>query len=332
MDILTVSQIPVIRPANRDNVSTSDLSWPPVNDTISAGPNSSSVGSSGFAAQDGTSGRTLHTKQLQWLRGPWRANLLGLIFPVLIFGLSAGLITWLPQYSVALDDERESDCNIHPDTGVERSFVINIQVFDNLSFTKAKMIDLAWDLMVGHGGRLLHGWAFYRVAIRTITWMMEYAAVPYDFSCNIMFSSASFSSLWSSIRMLKRTQPVRCAVTLLLLILGMAHVLVFSAVWSAATGYSSPSPRAYIMRDYDIVTKDSDLLRLCWSISDKRLGLHSPTDGVVLGPTFGQHFKSFRMNEWTSTWDPHQMSEDFENIYACKFTRGEPYWLIVGAI
>src|SRR3569833_2630596 len=119
MDILTVSQIPVIRPANRDNVSTSDLSWPPVNDTISAGPNSSSVGSSGFAAQDGTSGRTLHTKQLQWLRGPWRANLLGLIFPVLIFGLSAGLITWLPQYSVALDDERGGGGEGRPGTGGE---------------------------------------------------------------------------------------------------------------------------------------------------------------------------------------------------------------------
>src|SRR3569833_1192517 len=98
MDILTVSQIPVIRPANRDNVSTSDLTWPPVNDTISAGPNSSSVGSSGFAALDGSSGRTLLTKQLLWLRVRWLAILLGLIFHELIFGLSSGLISWVRHY------------------------------------------------------------------------------------------------------------------------------------------------------------------------------------------------------------------------------------------
>lgn len=78
-----------------------------------------------------------------------------------------------------------------------------------MSFARTKLIDLIWDLALGHGGRLLHGWVLYQVATKAIAWMLECFVLSYSVLLSILFQENSFSSLWSLICSLKRRQRLR---------------------------------------------------------------------------------------------------------------------------
>lgn len=90
-------------------------------------------------------------------------------------------LTMLPQLDLFSVPPMTQDCGGYSVPAVERSFYINLQIARDLSFTRAKLLDLAWDTIVGQGGRFLHGWVLYQVAASQLSWMMEYSSVPYYF-------------------------------------------------------------------------------------------------------------------------------------------------------
>ena len=208
----------------------------------------------------------------------------------------------------------------------EKQFQINIRAVSNLSFAQAKVIDLAWDLGVGHGGRLLHGWILYRIACNTITWSLERASLPYHFLLNLLFWPDSLSSLWTSLKYLAGKRRPGILVPVVLLTYAIGHVLFYGALFSAMTGYQSVGKAAFAMPDGSWVASNNDTLRFCWSLDSKRLAPFL-ADDVVLGPKFGSVFQSFSdFDEAPGTgriWDSHQnvlggMSDDFSNIYSCE--------------
>lgn len=87
----------------------------------------------------------------------------------------------LPDLDLFSVPPMTQDCGGYSVPAVERSFYINLQIARDLSFTRAKLLDLAWDTVVGQGGRFLHGWLLYQVAASQLAWMMEYSSVPYYF-------------------------------------------------------------------------------------------------------------------------------------------------------
>lgn len=87
----------------------------------------------------------------------------------------------LPDLDLFSVPPMTQDCGGYSVPAVERSFYINLQIARDLSFTRAKLLDLAWDTIVGQGGRFLHGWLLYQVAAAQLAWMMEYSSVPYYF-------------------------------------------------------------------------------------------------------------------------------------------------------
>jgi hypothetical protein len=210
----------------------------------------------------------------------------------------------------------------------EKQFQINIRAVSGLSFAQAKLIDLAWDLGVGHGGRLLHGWILYRIACNTITWSLEHASLPYNFLLSLLFWPDSVYSLWTSLKYLAGKRRPGILVPVVLLTYTIGHVLFYGALFSAMTGYQSVGRAVFAMPDGSWVASDNDTLRFCWSLDSKRL---APvlTDDVVLGPKFGSVFQSFSdldNEEAPGTgkiWDSYHkiagvMSDDFNNIYSCK--------------
>ncbi|KAK0648377.1 hypothetical protein B0T16DRAFT_114963 [Cercophora newfieldiana] len=136
-----------------------------------------------------------------------------------------------------------------PPSMVESQFEIDIIFVNQLSFTKAKLIDLAWDMCLGHGGRLLHGWLFYYVACRAVTWMLEYSALPYWLLLDILFRPDSLSSLRSLAKWLSGKHQLRTLLILILLSYGIGHVLFFGTIWSASAGYLSAAVGTYMMSD-----------------------------------------------------------------------------------
>ena len=84
-------------------------------------------------------------------------------------------------------------------------FIIDVRFGGSYTYTQAKLIDVAWDLLVGQGGRLLHAWLLCRYVVSdALVWTMERSAVPYHYYINLSFSTVSLWSLWSLLRALGR--------------------------------------------------------------------------------------------------------------------------------
>lgn len=92
------------------------------------------------------------------------------------FLLSAALpIAWLVLWFTTTDDEKTCrlDENSAPIFGINYSIGV-------LSFTAAKWVDVAFDVVVGHGGQALLCWVSYRAILDTLSQMMESDEVSYE--------------------------------------------------------------------------------------------------------------------------------------------------------
>jgi len=207
---------------------------------------------------------------------------------------------------------------------MESAFQITIPILRNLSFAQAKLIDLAWDIVIGHGGRLLHGWVLYHATCRVITWILERSGLRYSFLLNTLFQWSSLSGLWSLTKSLFEKQRPRVFVALALSTYAMTHVLLFNTIWGATTGYQSPTVEGFGMWDSDWVVKSSPTLRMCWLLDARGAGELGLVDRVILGPEFGSVFDSIRLTrgrEGYGMWEAfsyNDVPQDFRDIYNCK--------------
>lgn len=188
---------------------------------------------------------------------------------------------------------------------------------------------MAWDTIVGQGGRFLHAWMLYHVGAQGLTWMLERTALPYRFQIDLLFSTASARTLVSIIRLSffgKGQKSTRLVLWTTWLIFSIAYVMAFASVWDTATGYVNPASPAYPLINNAFVTRDSNTLQLCWvGLDFNRVGLESP----VLGPTFAEILPNVDMsgNFSSPLYDPtnelwgnstNTKDNDFASLYACK--------------
>lgn len=233
-----------------------------------------------------------------------------------------GLVAERRQY--AQNHPPSQACDKTSSSAVEAQFDIDLIAISGLSFSKAKLIDLTWDIGIGHGGRLLHGWVFSHISSKTTTLVLEISSLPFKLVYDLLFQPDSLHSLRSLLRSFGRTQRTTTRFRMALLTYGVAHVLFFTTIWSAATGYKSTILDGYSMLDKSWVVKTSDDLRLCWSLDTSRVTGLNLTTGVVLGPQFASVFSSFEEIDakagsgmW-SKYTPQNMTDDFLDVYACK--------------
>lgn len=169
-------------------------------------------------------------------------------------------------------------------SSVSQAFELDL-TFGNFTFTHAKIIDVAWDTTIGQGGRLLHGWILYRCVMhRLLIHAMEYYCVTYKYYLTISWSRASFESLWVILRDWFTMEGVASFWCTLLLIYALSYTLLFSLLWSTATGYLSLSHRLYAMPDGNIVPLNTPDLTLCWVLDGSRFD--STDDHIEVGPDF----------------------------------------------
>ena len=90
------------------------------------------------------------------------------------------LLHYLPHLlpdtaSSYLGDRFKVSCDLTLPTNstVEHAFMINLRSAQQFSFAQAKLIDVAWDLFVGQGGRLVMAWAAYRVFMDGLVSLMD---------------------------------------------------------------------------------------------------------------------------------------------------------------
>ncbi|KAI1361940.1 hypothetical protein F5Y08DRAFT_342140 [Xylaria arbuscula] len=203
----------------------------------------------------------------------------------------------------------------------ESRFFINVVVRNDLSFTQAKLIDLAWDTIVGQGLRVIHAWWLYQVATHVVTYCLETSGLPYDFLLSLLFQSTSVSSLMAALRMTFGQSWRICRLYCAWLSFAIGYILLFPTIWAACTGYASPSITAYNLNDMAYVPIKSEELNLCWVTKDPRIP--KVLDSIVMGPSFPSlyRFDPSQVPDGTTPWKLPENSSDFTDLFSYAKTK-----------
>jgi hypothetical protein len=133
-------------------------------------------------------------------------------------------------FCTSLDEQAVVDTSI--------SSLLNIDTaYGNLSFGLAKLIDLAWDVLVSRGGQILLGWVAYKVHTAVLLRIMEEKLIPYDLYATMALQLTTVRSL----RPLVKTFFIMFGFRKKLLLLWLSLSIIWIAIWptitNAMTGY-----------------------------------------------------------------------------------------------
>ena len=139
--------------------------------------------------------------------------------------------------------EVAKDYNPFWDTG--SFFYVNMAVFDNLTYTQAKIIDSCWDLGIGRGGQALVGIVPYTVIRQSIKLTMEKTALPISTATSVCSQQQiQAMSVWELSRAVVDRKDItgstgsrHSKVRILACIFLCIYVLSFATISSIMTGY-----------------------------------------------------------------------------------------------
>jgi hypothetical protein len=111
------------------------------------------------------------------------------------------------------------------------------------NFTQAKVIDIAWDVLVGRGGQTALIVVAHRVFGQVVKVLMQQGEVGYDLFSAVAFDAGSASSLVTIGRHVVGATPVPRTRRVVLAYVGMAlatlYIVVMPSLLAAMTGYTS---------------------------------------------------------------------------------------------
>lgn len=114
--------------------------------------------------------------------------------------------------------------------------------FGAFTFTQVKVIDVAWDLIIGRGGQLLLAWVNYRVFNEWLVYHMEMHLTSYKLYAAVAFETITMSTLgvlgkeFLAFGELSWKRLFRWLAVLSML-LSTFYVLAFPTLMAAMTGY-----------------------------------------------------------------------------------------------
>jgi hypothetical protein len=141
--------------------------------------------------------------------------------------------------------------------GALESFFLLDFTFGQLPFSQAKVIDLAWDIIVGRGVQLLSWWIGYVVFLDALLRLIERHPASFEMFSHIALDSASLASLWILLKDLFRTQRRRTWILFFYMFLSMFYILSIPALLAAMTGYDI-SLSAWVDIDKDQIVPSSN--------------------------------------------------------------------------
>ena len=128
------------------------------------------------------------------------------------------------------------------------------------SFTTVKVIDVAWDLLVGRGGQCALAVAAYRLFRRVLHKLMQGEEIGYDLFAALAFHSGSSSSLNALSRHITHWAPVprtlNARVAYLAMALSTVYIAAMPTLFSAMTGYTSSYAPSLLTLNEDVGSDD----------------------------------------------------------------------------
>ncbi|XP_014560565.1 hypothetical protein COCVIDRAFT_12595 [Bipolaris victoriae FI3] len=133
--------------------------------------------------------------------------------------------------------------------------------FGAFTFTQVKVIDVAWDVIVGRGGQLLLGWINYRVFNEWLIYHMEMHFTSYKLYAAVAFETTTMGTLGVLAREFlafgKRTRRRFFRwLAMLSMLLSTLYVLSFPTLMGAMTGY---------ITTYELYVENHDHNLIEWS-------------------------------------------------------------------
>lgn len=122
--------------------------------------------------------------------------------------------------------------------GWEALFALDF-TFGKFPFSQAKLIDVAWDLIIGRGAQLLAWWASYVVFSDALLRVIERHPTSYQTFTHIALEGACLASIWALIKDLFRTRSKRTWSLFFYMLISITYVLCMPIILSAMTGYTS---------------------------------------------------------------------------------------------
>jgi hypothetical protein len=114
--------------------------------------------------------------------------------------------------------------------------------FGRMTFTQVKIIDIAWDLVIGRGGQLLLAWVNYKVFNEWILYHMELHLTSYKMYTSVAFQTTTLTTLgvlakeFLAFGKLNWRRFFRW-LAMLSMLLSALYVLAFPTLMAAMTGY-----------------------------------------------------------------------------------------------
>lgn len=134
-------------------------------------------------------------------------------------------------------DERPANSTI---TGIEGLFVLD-QTWGRFSFSTVKTIDVAWDILIGHGVQILAWWVAYNVFSDALLRAIERHPASVRIFQRIALEGPSLLSLWTLCKELLSVKSKRTKTLFAYILLSTSYVLCIPMFLGAMTGYDSTS-------------------------------------------------------------------------------------------
>lgn len=114
--------------------------------------------------------------------------------------------------------------------------------FGAFTFTQVKVIDIAWDLIVGRGGQILLAWVNYRVFNEWLVYHMEMHLTSYKLYAAVAFQTTTMATLGVLAKEFlafgkKSWSRLFRWLAVLSMLLSTLYVLAFPTLMAAMTGY-----------------------------------------------------------------------------------------------
>ncbi|EPE30049.1 hypothetical protein GLAREA_13097 [Glarea lozoyensis ATCC 20868] len=252
--------------------------------------------------------------------------------PVLLKSLSTKYLLGIRTYSGTGVQSSSLPCDVHqPWTSWSTLFEINIRT-GPLSFTSAKVIDIAFDVLVGRAGQACLAWIAYRVYTDTLMRIAESEQVRLDLFAAISLSPNSFATIGITARSVASAKKLWTKFTLIWAVLAMLYVLIFPTLVSAATSLVGATVRSVQLANQGTAPIADYLASAAYSFADTGLDKPNPWS-VPVGNTsaLGEFGNPFCQNFFL--FSPHSyggMSGRAVNINNKAYTFNETTKLACG--
>ncbi|CAO2649587.1 Nn.00g069720.m01.CDS01 [Neocucurbitaria sp. VM-36] len=123
-------------------------------------------------------------------------------------------------------------------SGIEKLFVLD-QTFGQFTFSQVKIIDVAWDVLVGRGVQLMAWWAGYVVFSDALLRAIERHPASFRIFQRIALEGPSLLAIWTLMKEIWAAKSRRTKALFVYMFLSTCYVVSVPLLLSAMTGYDS---------------------------------------------------------------------------------------------